>query len=62
MPPNVLPIVATIITGQNIEGEEATTANTAGSDPIGNNVADTKQMIKTDVSPISGIARYDINQ
>ena len=45
-----------------MEGEEATTANTAGSDPIGHNVAETKQTIKTDVSPISGIARYDINQ
>ncbi|KQV33858.1 hypothetical protein ASC93_25830 [Massilia sp. Root335] len=52
-----MPSVATRITGQNMAGLAFTTANTAGSEPSGSRVAETKAIRKTDVSPTVGTAR-----
>src|SRR5450830_1281390 len=56
MPPRVLPTVATTMTAPNSEGLALITANTAGSEPSGNKVAEIKLIRKTDVSPTSGAA------
>ncbi len=50
-------MVATMIAGQNMASLALTTANTAGSEPSGTRVAETKAMRKTDVSPTVGAAR-----
>jgi hypothetical protein len=42
--------------GQNRPGLALITANTAGSEPSGSRVADTKAMTKTEVSPTVGAA------
>ena len=49
--------VATAITGQNMPGSALTTRNTAGSEPSGSSVADTKVMMKTATRPTWGRAR-----
>src|ERR1700712_333354 len=54
MPPSVLPTVATSSTGQNRSALALTTANTAGSEPIGINVAETRLTKNTEVSPTAG--------
>src|SRR5437764_8100978 len=57
MPPSVLPSVATSTTGQNMAGFALTTANTAGSEPSGNRVAEMKLIRNTELSPTVGMAR-----
>ncbi|MNN98108.1 hypothetical protein D3C81_2174150 [compost metagenome] len=51
-----MPAVATSSAGQNRSIFDLTTANTAGSEPSGNRVAETKLMMKTESSPTSGAA------
>src|SRR5450830_706544 len=55
-PPRVLPTAATAMTLQNSSGLALMTANTAGSEPSGTSVADTRLIRNTDVSPTSGAA------
>ena len=57
IPPSVLPRVATRITGQKSPLLALTTAKTAGSDPIGSQVADSRLMTNTEDSPTLGNAR-----
>ena len=53
----VLPTVPMRIAGQNSAPLALTTANTAGSEPRGSKVADTRLMTNTDKRPTSGIAK-----
>src|SRR5687768_6385888 len=57
MPPTVLPAVATSMAGQNRSALPSTTNSTAGSDPSGSSVAETKAMQKRLIRPYCGTAR-----
>jgi hypothetical protein len=58
----VLPTVATKTAGQNNCGASFTNPNTAGSEPIGNSVADTSEITKTALSPTEGSANLASSQ
>src|SRR5574344_81007 len=56
MPPSVLPAVATKMAGQNKSGRSCNRPTTAGSEPMGNKVAEIKAMTNTVLKPNSGRA------
>ena len=56
MPPSVLPAVATKMAGQNKSGRSCSRPTTAGSEPMGNKVAEIKAMTNTVLKPNSGRA------